>query len=245
MKRILLILLSMFFILSCNKEVQENSHINTCFELSNSHINDINRVVELYNDSFLEVLNSEQTLKSESLSSQDKSDQIYTIFNNKLTDEFGTPTALKTTNAASDTIDSGLLQSYMDEMAERLLEVDENTALLPQDEIINLMSVKRDLFVNEIKSDEILLDWEKTIILENVLLTSGMTFVTLHYGEDLESIQAKGLKSWFKRNKKKIECTIKSATAVTVCASAVGGNWIAWVKCVSLTAAAANCWAQL
>ena len=47
------------------------------------------------------------------------------------------------------------------------------------------------------------------------MLSSEMIFVTLRYGENLEEVQLKSLGSWFKKNKQKIECTIKTATAVS------------------------------
>ncbi len=249
-KQTFIMLLSALLIQSCSNDVQENNPKDVTFGISESHLEDINTVVELYENSFLEVLDNEKALKSISLSNTDKSEQIFSLFQEKLEDTFGSSTVLKSTTTTGDTIDTNVLQGYMDEMADRLLKIDVNTTSLSKDETICLMSEQRDLYLDEIKNDGGLVDWEKTIILENVMLSSEMIFITLRYSENLEEIQLKSLGSWYEKNKQKIECTIKTATAVAACAAAATtqattGVWLLWLKCVATTAAAVNCWAQL
>lgn len=248
MKKTIFILLSVLLIQSCSNYEQDSICDDASIEISESHLEDIYTTVELYENSFIEVFDNEKSLKATNSSNTNKSEQVISLFQEKLENTFSSTTMLKSASSAEDTIDINVLQGYMDEMADRLLNID--TTSSSKEEAISLMSEQRDIYIDEIKNDAGLGNWEKTIILENVMLSSEMIFVTLRYGENLEEVQLKSLGSWSKKNKQKIECTIKTATAVAACAAAATttattGVWILWLKCAAATTAAVNCWAQL
>lgn len=74
MKKTFFILLSVLLIQSCSNYEQENTPDDVNVEISESHLVDIYTAVELYENSFLEVIDNEEVLKATNLSNTDKSE---------------------------------------------------------------------------------------------------------------------------------------------------------------------------
>ncbi len=240
--------LLVLFIMSCDDNFSEKENPCKVSEyVSNQHIDMIKKVGKLYEESFVEVTNSKVIVKSSS-DSTDPNDYVVKLFNKKLEEAFPDNQYLTRGGSSSsdiNVISEVLLQGYMDKFSDKLLEIIANDdSILEKEDVLNQVLQTRDNFLDEISKKENLKDIEKTVLMENVLLSSELILVRIKC-VDNEVVQTKGLRDWFERNKAKIACVVATASAVVSCASIIGGNWVAWLKCGSSTLGAISCWENL
>lgn len=112
-------------------------------------------------------------------------------------------------------------------------------------------------YVDEVKFDPTLDDVEKQIIIENIIFKGNLLTAFLIYGEEFNNdnteLKSAASCNWFCRNKKIIDCTIRSVFVVGVCGGSVAllisGDYVvgafAGVLCYIYVEDAINCWKNI
>lgn len=248
-KNYLISLVSILLLISCNNNSSDivYEQTSTCgFELDEDRIAIVNEISDIFQSEM------EQAIKS--INTNDlKAFSVYVTdnFNNSVNKNYNQP-SLKSGLVDSINID---LQPYYDDLTEITLNV------IPNDDddketYLKQINIAISDYTETIMSDPILEDIEKQVIIENIIFKGNLLTTFLIYGEEFsENTDLKSASScnWFCRNKKIIDCTIRSVFAVGVCGGSVAllisGNYVVGafgsVFCYIYVEDAINCWKNI
>lgn len=207
-----------------------------------------------YENAVIEALSERSQLKRSGVLSEsfDISDRINTLFAVKCSDyQSSLPASSLKSSTEEPAMDATLLQSKLDDISNQWLAMMESLGDIDKEDFLAKMQSVSANFVATVEKDNSLTDTEKQIVVENVVFRTNMAIITLNYGEEIQDfhMSQQGLISWFKKNVKKIGCSLSSIAAVGVCSGSVLATIAfqpvaipGWGACVATTASAAKCW---
>ncbi len=231
---------------SCKKEEDEDKQVDVKMSqvLSQENLNVISDVSAIYEKSILDVVQAPSTdLKSNT----NKEESINSLFSKRCDEYFAKYGKLKSsTENEFANLDLPKLQVYLDDFSNGLITKYESLSdnVATEDFILNDIKTELASFNDIIAIDNTLSLSEKQYLVNFANTRFNLAAVTIKYGEEISgsSTNLKSLKScnWWCRNKKKVECSLVTASAASICSTVATA--VTAIACASATYKAVNCW---
>lgn len=219
--------------------------------INKEHQKIIENVSNDYEQSIIEALNERDSNVKSANDAYNISDRIYSKFNEK-TSKY---TAGISKSSSEPGMDPVVLQKYMVDLSDRLLNIEEfsdTVTVFTKEIMLPKFKSVLDKFNNSIMNSVSLTDVQKQNVIENAAIRFNIFYTTLKYGEEISGQSgSKGLFSWLRKQAAKIKCTAQSLLAGVACTAAVVSSpvpatgFALWAACVAQTMNAVACWAAI
>jgi len=248
------------FLTSCKKELSQpgdRCDLSGEFRLDEERIAVINDISKIYKEEFSQAIQKFET-KSSSFDAESFSVCVIDKFKERINNTENYSIQQKSSSIiAEDTLGVDI-QPFLDVLSERIsgIEMDENdnkeTTLIRINDAI-------DNYIEEIIADKNIKNSEKQVIIENLIIKGNLLITLLTFEEefsiegssqDIKSTLACG---WVCKNRKKIDCTVRSVFAAGICGISVGSiitgsivvGAFTGVLCYTTVVDAINCWKNI